>query len=439
MSRLAETVLPTAHGTFRMTGYRDDTGTEHVALSMGISDTDAQDVGLEAPLVRVHSECLTGDALGSQRCDCGDQLQQALARIAGHGRGAVIYLRGHEGRGIGLLEKLRAYALQDTGADTVEANLSLGHPADARSYEHCALILEDLGLTRIRLLTSNPAKEVALLTLGIDVTGREGLLVPVHPESVRYLRTKREQMGHDEVLPAGPTDRFEHPRTRGLNEHYAQLDGRAGPFVLAQLGQSLDGFIATSTGDADFVTGEQDREHLHRLRSLVDAVVIGAATAVADDPQLTVRAVDGTNPLRVILDPRGVLPLDATVLTDGAAPTLWVHGPGTSPDPAALAEHVQLLRWHHAGPMAPEEVVEHLRLRGAHRVLVEGGGRLVSAWVDAGAVERIYLTTAPVLIGEGVPGLRLPSVQRLADAPRPVVLDRWLLGEDTLTVLAPRG
>lgn len=440
VTRLAETVLPTRHGVFTMTAYRDDAGTEHVALSMGLGDPAPASGPGPAPLVRVHSECLTGDALGSHRCDCGDQLQQALAQVAEEGRGAVVYLRGHEGRGIGLVEKVRAYALQDAGVDTVEANLRLGHPADARSYDHCALILEDLGLRRVRLLTSNPAKEEALLALGVEVVGRQGLSVPVYPENARYLRTKRERMGHDDAVQDDADGTSLDEATGGpAPARYADLTAPDGPRVIAQLGQSLDGYIATRTGDATFVTGEQDRTHLHRLRSLVDAVVVGAATAVADDPQLTVRAVTGTNPVRVVLDPRGLLPAAARVLTDGAAPTLWVLGAGARPaaDLDDLAEHVTVLRWETEGPMDPAQVLARLRGRGIDRVLVEGGGRLVSAWVGAGEVDRVYLTTAPVLIGDGVPGLRAPSVDRLCDAARPVVLDRWHLGDDTVTVLAP--
>jgi GTP cyclohydrolase II len=432
VQRLADTSLPTGHGTFRMTAYRDDTGEEHVALSMGILDDDP--VEAPAPLVRVHSECLTGDALGSRRCDCGEQLQHALHLIAADGRGALLYVRGHEGRGIGLVEKLRAYALQDTGVDTVDANLQLGHPADARTYDQSAAMLADLGVHRIRLLSSNPAKELALTELGIDILSRQALIVPARPENERYLRTKRDRMGHDRaeegewglLLSGG------HVAGGLLSERYGDLVHPAGPTVLAQLGQSMDGFIASRTGDAVFVTGEEDREHLHRLRALVDAVVVGAATAAADDSRLTVRAVPGPHPVRVVLDPRGRLPKDATLLHDGAAPTLWVVGPEAMV--GAPAPHVEVVRWPRPGPMEPAEVLALLRGRGLRRVLVEGGGRLVTSFVRAGVVERLYLTTAPVLIGDGVPGLRVDGTDLLADALRPPAR-RWVLGEDVVTEL----
>ncbi|MEV0330254.1 bifunctional 3,4-dihydroxy-2-butanone-4-phosphate synthase/GTP cyclohydrolase II [Micromonospora echinospora] len=191
VERVAEARMPTAHGVFRALGYRSEhDGAEHVALVMG-DIGDGRDV-----LVRVHSECLTGDVLGSLRCDCGPQLDAALARVATEGRGVVLYVRGHEGRGIGLLHKLQAYQLQDSGRDTVDANLDLGLPADARDYGTGAQVLYDLGVRSMRLLTNNPAKRAGLEGYGLTISGREGLPIRPHPENVRYLRTKRDRMGH---------------------------------------------------------------------------------------------------------------------------------------------------------------------------------------------------------------------------------------------------
>ena len=144
----------------------------------------------------MHSECLTGDVFGSQRCDCGAQLNAAMAAIAAEGRGIVLYLRGHEGRGIGLLAKLRAYQLQDGGADTVEANLALGLPADAREYSTGAQMLADLGVRSLRLLTNNPAKLSGLSGFGIEVTGRVALPVAPTADNLRYLIAKRDRLGH---------------------------------------------------------------------------------------------------------------------------------------------------------------------------------------------------------------------------------------------------
>lgn len=190
VERVVETRLPTEHGEFTAVGYRAADGTEHVALVHG-EIGDGADV-----LVRVHSECLTGDVFDSVRCDCGPQLDAALDRVAAAGRGVVLYMRGHEGRGIGLLHKLQAYQLQDGGLDTVDANLELGLPADARDYGTGAQILYDLGVRSMRLLTNNPAKRAGLEGYGLTITGRAELPVRLHPENVRYLRTKRDRMGH---------------------------------------------------------------------------------------------------------------------------------------------------------------------------------------------------------------------------------------------------
>ncbi|RLK59300.1 bifunctional 3,4-dihydroxy-2-butanone-4-phosphate synthase/GTP cyclohydrolase II [Actinokineospora cianjurensis] len=192
VDRVAEARIPTAHGAFRAVGYdsRLD-GIEHVALVYG-------DIGDgESVLVRVHSECLTGDVFGSLRCDCGPQLDAALEAVAAEGRGVVLYMRGHEGRGIGLMHKLQAYQLQDDGADTVDANLALGVPADARDYGTGAQILVDLGVKSMRLLTNNPAKRVGLEGYGLAVVDRVPLSVWPNPENLRYLRTKRDRMGHE--------------------------------------------------------------------------------------------------------------------------------------------------------------------------------------------------------------------------------------------------
>ena len=167
VERVAETRLPTRHGDFTAYGYRSSIdGAEHLALVYG-------DIGGDEPvLIRVHSECLTGDVFGSQRCDCGPQLDEALERVAASGRGVVVYLRGHEGRGIGLVAKLEAYALQDSGRDTVDANLDLGLPADSRDYGAASQVLRDLGVTAVRLLTNNPDKSAALADFGITVDAR---------------------------------------------------------------------------------------------------------------------------------------------------------------------------------------------------------------------------------------------------------------------------
>jgi 3,4-dihydroxy 2-butanone 4-phosphate synthase / GTP cyclohydrolase II len=195
VDRLAVTRLPTRHGTFTAVGYRDRvTGDEHVALVAGpLVDLD----GDGPVLARVHSECLTGDAFGSLRCDCGPQLDASLRAVQEAGRGVVVYVRGHEGRGIGLVAKLAAYSLQDGGHDTIDANLAQGLPVDSREYTAAAHVLRDLGVGAVRLLTNNPAKVDGLRAGGVTVAERLPLAVHPAPDNVAYLRTKRDRMGHD--------------------------------------------------------------------------------------------------------------------------------------------------------------------------------------------------------------------------------------------------
>lgn len=190
--------LPTVHGVFQAQAWHESvSGVEHLSVTVPVLER-------ALPLVRVHSECLTGDVFGSYRCDCGEQLDYALRQVQQYG-GTVVYLRGQEGRGIGLSNKLRAYALQEAGADTVEANEQLGLPVDARSYGAAAAILQQLGFGKITLLSNNPVKAERLRALGIEVAGTQPAEVPSRAENLRYLQTKRDKMNHQLTLtdPAG--------------------------------------------------------------------------------------------------------------------------------------------------------------------------------------------------------------------------------------------
>lgn len=229
------------------------------------------------------------------------------------------------------------------------------------------------------------------------------------------------------------------PEAEVLADRYLPLC-LAGPhFTFAQLGQSLDGFIATRTGDADYVTGEEDRLHLHRLRALADAVVVGAGTAVADDPQLTVRACPGDNPVRVVVDPHGRVPLGRRVFTDEAAPTLWVVAEGSDRSKSVPGrDGVDVLTLPDSEAFAPGRLVQALARRGLGRVLIEGGGVTVSRFLHEQALHRLYVTVAPVLLGDGIPGLRFAGTPVMRDALRPPAR-RAALGEDTLFELELRA
>ena len=196
VERVADAQVPTEWGAFTCVAYRsvderrDGGDVEHLAFVVGRVDDG------EPVLVRLHSECLTGDVFGSRRCDCGQQLAAAMQQISTAGRGVVVYLRGHEGRGIGLAHKIHAYSLQDKGFDTVDANLELGLPVDSRDYRVGAAILADLGITRVRLITNNPAKQDGLELDGVEVVERVALPTTPTPENLQYLRTKRDRLGH---------------------------------------------------------------------------------------------------------------------------------------------------------------------------------------------------------------------------------------------------
>ena len=190
VERVAEARLPTEFGEFRIIGYRSlNSDEEFVALTFGDLRTN------QPALVRIHSQCMTGDVFGSLKCDCGRQLRAAMERIAREGRGAIVYQQ-QEGRGIGIINKIRAYALQDAGADTIEANLRLGLEVDPREYDQCAEILLDLGLRNVRVLSNNPAKIRALEQSGLDLVARVALETPPTDAALNYLRTKKEKMGH---------------------------------------------------------------------------------------------------------------------------------------------------------------------------------------------------------------------------------------------------
>jgi len=442
VTRVTETVLPTKYGVFQLIGYRDAAGTEHVALARGIDTGDGGRTAAQAPapLVRVHSECLTGDAFGSWRCDCGEQLDSALAAVAEEGLGVVVYVRGHEGRGIGLLEKLKAYALQDQGVDTVDANTALGLPVDARRYDQAAEILQDLGISAIRLLSGNPAKEEALAALGISVVERTGLPVAHRPENAGYLATKRARMRHDSatsedawssllagavpVAPARWTD-------EDLVHRYGRIASSRGQLTVAQVRQSLDGFVLAPSDEPEApVQGAaaDGADHVWRLRALVDAVLVDASALGVEQHPCAVGNILGRSPLRVVLDRDATADPAALASADDGSATLWLVASDARPPAVPASVQVERL----AQGFGPREVLGALHARGLERVLIEGGGETVSGYLDAGLLDSLYLLTAPVLLGRGVPGIRF-SGEAARAAARTAPTRRFVLDQDICT------
>ena len=364
---------------------------EHLALVHG--DVSNQ----ENVLVRIHSECFTGDVLGSLRCDCGEQLQRAIQMVAAAGSGIIIYLR-QEGRGIGLLDKLRAYNLQDEGYDTVDANIMLGHQADSRDYTIAALILQDLDVHSVRLLTNNPDKIEKLEALDIAVTERVAHPAGVNAENAGYLRTKVERMRHLldlSTLPPASTANMPDIFPTAL-----QKNGR--PFVTLTFAQSLDGSIAIERGQKTPISGSESMKMTHQLRAAHQAILIGIETALADDPRLTVRLVNGPQPQPVIVDSHLRLPLVGKIFEHPRRPwLLTTPQAGEEKQRALEAQGARVVRLPATptGRVSLPALLAYLDQQGIRTVLVEGGARIISSFLSAQLVDHLVVTIAPQILG----------------------------------------
>ena len=424
---VAAAPIPTPYGEFRARAFESPSGHVHLALVFGeIGDGTSV-------LTRLHSECLTGDAIGSLRCDCGVQLRTALRMVAAEGRGIVLYLGGHEGRGIGLVNKLRAYVEQDAGADTVDANLRLGLHADLRDYGDAAEVLRSLGVGTVRLLSNNPAKAAGLRRHGVEVAE----LVPLGSASNRhnrgYLETKQARFGHSRSigadlaeLPGAPVD---------VGRLLGSPEPRPGrPTVVLKYAQTLDGRIATRTGDARWISGEAERQVAHAMRAGCDAVLVGAGTLLQDDPQLTVRMVPGASPLRVVLDSWLRTPLTAKVLSDDAATVILCRPDAEPARRQALVEAGATVREVAPGPdgLRIDDALCLLRGLGVESLLVEGGGRVLTSMLRARAADRVVVSLSPTIIGAGVEAVGGMGVDRVADGIRLVNRSVYLAGDDVL-------
>ncbi len=471
ITRMAQARIPTAEGEFQLYLYlnRQHKG-EHLAFVLG------HVVNQPEVLVRVHSECFTGDVLGSLRCDCGEQLAQAVQLIGQEGAGIIIYLR-QEGRGIGLLDKLRTYNLQDQGYDTVDANLLLGHGEDERDYATAALILQDLGIPSVRLLTNNPLKIASLQACGIPVATRVPLPPRITAENATYLLTKVLRMHHllnldafAGVLPGGsngitpepphflapsPLRRSAsdvetarpHPletagwMPMGPDEGIAALVQKAAerrrhtgrPFVTLSYAQSIDGSIAARPGQPLALSGALSMTLTHQLRVAHDAILVGIGTVLADNPRLTVRLAEGKNPQPIVADSRLRFPLSANLLCQHPL-SPWI-ATGEQADAGrqnvleAAGARVLRLPMNVRGQVNLTALLEQLGALGINSLMVEGGARIITSFLTERLVDHIVLTVAPRLVG----GLR--AVRRLAHAdpgqlPRLRNLRYQWLGED---------
>ncbi len=395
--------IPTAHGEFQLDYFSNDVdGKEHLALVHG--DVD----GRENVLARVHSECLTGEVFGSRRCDCASQLDSAIEAVAREGAGIIIYLR-QEGRGIGLLEKLRAYNLQDQGLDTVDANLELGHQADERSYGIAALMLQKLGVRSIRLMTNNPRKVEELRGLGIQVGGRVAVPGPVTTQNVDYLTTKVNRMGHMLDIAPPESDETSSPFVSTAEKHAAAEANRR-PFVTLTYAQSLDGSIAGADSLPLHLSGSESSEMTHLLRSSNDAILVGIGTVIADDPRLTVRLADGKDPQPIVLDSRLRFPLSASLL-ESYRTMPWLATLEDAPLDrqveleAVGARVLRLPARESDGLVDLRALMATLYEDGVRSLMVEGGARVITELLEARFVDHIVVTVAPTLVG----GLRAVS------------------------------
>ena len=423
--------IPTADGAFYLHHFRSaGDGKNHLALVLGEAEGDDL-------LVRIHSECFTGDVLGSQRCDCGEQLTRAMQAIAAEGRGALVYLR-QEGRGIGLEEKLRAYNLQDEGYDTVDANLLLGHQADERDYTAAALILQELGVRSVRMLTNNPAKIEGLAGLGIGVRERIPLQMPSNPESHAYLEAKVARMRHIIRLngQGGPEKRGESEEERGEREHLShgqaeayrlQLDGLRAriqshncgeakdnrsknallltprPFVTLSYAQSLDGCLTAQQGTATPISAPASLTMTHALRAAHSAILVGIETVLADDPALTVRLVAGDSPQPVIVDSQLRTPPDARLLQGRGTPWIATTGEGAQSSRRRRLEEagarILTLPADEDGRVDLAALLACLGAEGIGSLMVEGGARILTSFLEGGLADYAVITIAPVYLG----------------------------------------
>lgn len=451
MTRTVCARIPTIEGEFQLCYFSNSRDhKEHLALVYG-------DVsGGEAVPVRVHSECFTGDVLGSRRCDCGDQLHYAMAYIAEAGRGVVIYLR-QEGRGIGLEHKLQAYNLQDEGYDTIDANLLLGHQADEREYWAAAAILNDFSIRSVQLLTNNPAKIERLRALGVKVVKRLPVIVEVNDDNRAYLETKAQRMRH--ILGLGSESAPEVARENArvdANGHEqlphtlpgaaalqlgalkrrlaAQPTGR--PFVTLTYAQSLNGAIAGPGSAPARLSSDEAMRLTHQLRAAHDAILVGVGTVLADDPRLTLRLAEGSQPQPVVVDSKLRTPLAARLLSGATAPMIATVAANEGASQALALQDagatMLFLPSGADGRVSLPGLLDALAARGMRSLMVEGGAQIIRSFLTARLVDALVVTVAPRLL-TGVDAL--PAASTGTEPPLPQLSETaWTAVGDDLVL-----
>ncbi len=378
--------IPSKYGSFDLSLFTTNQDSkEHLLLTFGPVQK------LENILVRIHSECMTGDILGSLRCDCGEQLQISMSQIAMEGRGIIIYLR-QEGRGIGLRDKLRTYNLQDSGQDTVDANLALGHKEDERNYEVAAQIIKELQIKSIRLLTNNPTKIEALRDYDLNVTARVPINGSIHSHNAFYLLTKTQKMKH----------LFEADDLKELWEKCSSIITKSKPLVTLSYAQSLDGSISCHAKKRLMLSSPESLVMTHKLRSENDAILVGVGTVIADDPLLTVRLFKGENPQVIIVDSNLRIPLTSRVLKNAKPPIILTTKNADTAKEKRLAEmgaKVISVNATAEGKVDLNLALENLFLQGIKTLMVEGGRGIITTFINENLVDKVIITIAPIFVG----------------------------------------
>jgi GTP cyclohydrolase II len=416
IKKQASASIPSKFGAFELslfTTNQDDK--EHLVLTYGnVKNVDNI-------LVRVHSECLTGDILGSLRCDCGEQLQISMNQIANEGCGIIIYLR-QEGRGIGLAAKLQTYNLQDQGKDTVDANLALGYKVDERSYEIAAHILRYFQIKSMRLLTNNPEKIQALTNFDFNITARIPIKGSIYSHNAFYLLTKNQKMQHY----------FEDADLQELSDKCSSVK-KGKPLVTLAYAQSLDGSISHDEKERLILSSQESLVMTHKLRAKNDAILVGVGTVIADDPLLTVRHYQGKNPQVIILDSKLRVPETAHIFKNPQPPIIFTTKQADSKKRKILTKmkaNVIVTDASDNGEIDLNIALSKLYNLGIKTVMVEGGRGVITSFVNENYADRVIITLAPIYVG-GVSVLS-KAVNGMSGFPKLKNIIQYKLGNDII-------